>query len=78
MTDMWPFSKRGHLPPALSTAETRLEEAQEALRHTEQVKDEATRQVDFFQRLRAGWDRVHERNNLAALFTEEYRRTHGD
>jgi hypothetical protein len=55
----------------------RLEEAERALADTERVKEQATRQVGFFQTLRVGWNRVHERNNLAALFAEEYRRTHG-
>lgn len=75
---MWPFTKRVRRgSPTLPSAQERLAEAEAALEQTEQLKGQANRQVNFFQELRAGWDRVHERNNLAALFAEEYRRTHG-
>lgn len=69
--------RRKHTPPTPPPVQDRLAEAERALANTEQVKNEATRQVSFFQNLRQGWDRVHERNNLASLFNEEYRRTHG-
>lgn len=58
-------------PPEL---QGELERAEAELVVAQQERRDAEEQVGFVARLREGWERVHERNNLAGLFTEEYGR----
>lgn len=52
-----------------------LERAKEALAEAKQEKREAEDQLGFVRSLRAGWRRVHQRNHLAGLIDNEFRRT---
>lgn len=56
------------------TAEQELARAEAALDDAMQEKEDAKEQTSWRERLEEGWARVHERNNLASLFTEDYRR----
>lgn len=60
-----------------TAVEERRDEAEAALRETKKTTRKVEEQLDVIDRLREGWARVHERNNLAELFLEEYRRKHG-
>lgn len=51
-----------------------LQRAEAALEDAIQEKRDATVRAGFVERLREGWQRVHENNHLADLFTEEYGR----
>lgn len=61
------MTKRQDAKDALKRAEAALTEAIED-------KKKAEEQVSWRHRLQKGWERVHERNNLANLFTDDYRR----
>lgn len=52
-----------------------LKRAREALQEAKQEKQEAVRQVSWVHTIREGWARVHERNHLAGLIEQEFRRT---
>lgn len=52
-----------------------LERAEKALKDAKQERIAAEARGTFLERLMEGWSRVHDRNHLAELFTEEYRRT---
>lgn len=52
-----------------------LSQAQEALDDAQNERKKAEQQRGLVSTLRERWNRVHERNNLAALFNDEYGRT---
>lgn len=54
--------------------EMKLERAEAALDEALQEKMNAEEQTSWRDRLYAGWERVHERNNLSELFIDAYRR----
>lgn len=54
-------------------AAKKLARAEAALDDALKEKEDAQAQTSWRERLQEGWDRVHERNNLASLFTEDYR-----
>lgn len=55
-------------------AEKELARAAAALDDALQEREVAEEQTTWRERLEEGWSRVHERNNLASLFIEDYRR----
>lgn len=50
--------------------EAAIREAKEALTEAKEERRKADQQAGLVARLREGWERVHERNNLARLFTD--------
>jgi len=52
-----------------------LRRAQQALAEAKEERMEAERQAGIVARLREGWARVHERDGLADLLKDEFRRT---
>jgi hypothetical protein len=61
---------------AKADCEERVKEAEAALEKSEDTSRKVDRQVGVARKLREGWARVHAQNNLAELFTNDYRRTH--
>ena len=62
-----------------STADTdpklELQQAEAALEDVKHERTAAVERQTLIERLVAGWERVHQANHLAELFTNEYRRT---
>lgn len=54
-------------PPSTEAA---IQEAKDALSEAREERRRADQQAGLVARLREGWERVHERNNLARLFTD--------
>ena len=55
-----------------TVAARKLVQAEAALDDAMKEKEDAKEQTTLRKRLQEGWERVHERNNLASLFTEAY------
>lgn len=69
--------KAGEVRAKIAEASNRAAEAESALQNAEQAARRVEHQARVADRLRDGWARVHERNHLADLFVQDYRRTHG-
>jgi hypothetical protein len=59
-----------HQKPTSPDTEAALQEAVEALTEARAERRRVEQRAGFVERLREGWERVHERNNLARLFTD--------
>lgn len=64
--------KHRSAPPEAAEA---LQQAKEALTEAREERKRADQQAGLVARLREGWEKVHERNNLAGLFTDALGRT---
>lgn len=69
--------KGRHRKGSSETPEEALARAEQALAEAKEERHEQNTSglVGLARHLAAGWQRVHERNHLAALFDQEYRRT---